>query len=99
MENKNTGLLVIGIAVVMMIIIFIFNSALKNIVGETCTHGPSCSMYDTIKTQTWLSLSIAGIILIVGIFIMFNKPKEKIVVKKIKEKKKKFCIKPNIFRN
>ena len=89
MENKNTGLLVMGIAVVMIIIIFIFNSALKDIVGETCTHGPSCSMYDTIKTQTWLSLSIAGIILIVGIFIMFNKPKEKIVVKKIKEKKKK----------
>jgi len=89
MENKNVGYLVIGIAVIMIIIIFIFNSALKDIVGETCTHGPSCSMYDTITTQTWLSLSIAGIILIVGIFIMFNKPKEKIVVKKVKEKKKK----------
>lgn len=83
------GLMIIGIAIVMIIIIFIFNSALKDIVGQTCTHGPSCTMYDTIKTQTGLSLAIAGIILIVGIFMLFNKPREKIVVKKIKEKKKK----------
>ncbi|MDP2628420.1 MAG: MarR family transcriptional regulator [Nanoarchaeota archaeon] len=89
MENKNVGLMIIGIAIVMIIIIFIFNSALKDIVGQTCTHGPSCTMYDTIKTQTGLSLAIAGIILIVGIFMLFNKPREKIVVKKIKEKKKK----------
>jgi len=46
-------------------------------------------MYDTIKTQTWLSLSIAGIILVIGLFIMLSKPKEKIVVKTLKAKKKK----------
>lgn len=89
MENKNVGLLIVGIAVIMIIIVFIFNSALKNIVGQTCTHGPTCTMYDTIKTQTWLSLGIVGIILIIGVVIMLSKPREKIVVKKIKEKKKK----------
>jgi uncharacterized membrane protein len=89
MENKNVGMLIIGIAVVIGIIVFIFNSALTSIVGTTCTHGPSCTMYDTIRTQTWLSLSIAGIILVIGLFIMFIKPKEKIIVKKLKEKKKK----------
>ena len=89
MENKNVGYLIIGLAIVMVIIIFIFNSALKDIVAQTCVHGPACTMYDTIKTQTWLSLSITGIILIIGIFIRFNKPREKIVVKTIKEKKKK----------
>jgi len=89
MENKNVGFLIIGIALVIGIIIWIFNSALVTIVGTTCTHGPSCSMYDTIKTQTWLSLAIAGIILIIGLFITFLKPKEKIVIKKIKNKKTK----------
>jgi len=89
MENKQVGWLIIGIAIVMVVIVLIFNLALKNIVGETCTHGPSCSMYDTIKTQTWISLSIIGVILVIGLVIMFNKPKEKIVIKKIKEKKKK----------
>ena len=89
MENKNVGMLIIGIAVVIGIIVWIFNSALVTIVGTTCTHGPSCTMYDTIRTQTWLSLSIAGVILVIGLFIMFIKPKEKIIIKTKKEKKKK----------
>lgn len=93
MENKNVGLLIIGIAVVMVIIILIFNSALKNVVGQTCSHGPSCSMYDTISTQTWLSLSIVVVVLIIGLVIMFSKPKEKIIIKKIKEKRKKLDLK------
>lgn len=93
MENKNVGWLIIGIGAVMVVIVLIFNVALRDIVASTCTHGASCEMYDTIKTQTWISLSIVAIIFIVGISIMFNKPpveiKEKIVVKKIKEKHKK----------
>jgi len=89
MENKNVGFLVMGIAAVIGIIVFIFNSALTSIVGTTCNMGPSCTMYDTIRTQTWLSLSIAGVILVIGLFIMFIKPKEKIIIKTKKEKKKK----------
>lgn len=89
MENKNVGFLIVGIAIVIGIIVWIFNSALTNIVGATCSHGPSCTMYDTIRTQTSLSLSIAGVILVIGLFIMFIKPKEKIIIKTKKEKKKK----------
>lgn len=89
MENKQVGWLIIGTAGVMAIIVLIFNMALKNIVGQTCVHGPSCTMYDTIKTQTWISLSIVIVIAVIGFVIMFSKPKEKIIVKKIKEKKKK----------
>jgi uncharacterized membrane protein len=86
MENKNVGLLIIGIAVLVGVIVFIFNTALTDIVGQTCSMGKTCSMYDTIKTQTWLSLAIAGILLVVGVFIVFLKPKEKVVVRQIKEK-------------
>jgi uncharacterized membrane protein len=89
MENKQVGWLIVGIAVVIGIIIFIFNIGLKNIVDETCSHGPTCTMFDTIAVQTWISLAIAGIILVIGLVIMFMKPIERIVVKKIKEKKKK----------
>ena len=89
MENKNVGWLIIGISVIIGIIILIFNLGLKRIVGLTCTHGPTCTMFDTIAFQTWISLSIAGIILIIGLVIMFTKPQEKIVIKKVKEKKKK----------
>ena len=89
MENKNVGLLIIGIAIVMAIIVGIFNVGLKNIVGQTCTHGGSCSMYDTISVQTWISLSIVAVIVIIGLVIMFSKPKERIVIQKVKEKVKK----------
>ncbi len=87
MENKTVGWIIVGISILVGVIALIFNLGLKKIVGDTCTHGPTCSMYDTIAIQTWLSLSIVAIILIIGIVIMFTKPKEKIVVKTIKERK------------
>ena len=89
MENKQVGILIMGISVVIGIIVFIFNKGLRDIVADTCTHGSSCTMYETISLQTWMSLAIAAIIFILGLVIMFNKPKERIVIKKIKDKKKK----------
>ena len=95
MENKNVGLLIIGIGIVMTIVVLLFNSVLKDTIGLTCSHGPTCEMYTNVNVQTWISLSIVAIILIIGFVIMFAKPKEKIItkekviVKKIKEKKKK----------
>jgi len=89
MENKQVGWLIVGIAIVVAIIVLMFNFVLKDIVGATCSHGPECSMYSSIKTQTGISLSIVAILLIIGIVIMFTKPKEKIVIKKVKEKAKK----------
>ena len=92
MENKHVGLIIVGIAVVMVVIVLIFNSALKTIVEQGCglAHGgESCPMYDTIKTQTGISLAIVGIVAIIGFVIMFQRPKERLVVKIIKEKKRK----------
>lgn len=89
MENKYVGLLIIGIAVVMTILVLLFSSVLKDTIGLTCTHGQSCEMYTNVNIQTWISLSIVGIVFILGLFIMFTKPKEKIIIKRIKEKKKK----------
>jgi len=86
MKNKNVGFLIAGIAIIIGVIVLIFNMALKNIVGQTCVHGPACTMYDTIKTQTWISLSIAIFVLIIGLFFIFAKEEKEIVVKKIKEK-------------
>ena len=89
MENKKVGWIIVGIGLLVGLIVFIFNVGLKRIVGETCTHGPTCSMYDTIAIQTWISLAIVLVILVIGAIIMFTKPQEKIIIKKIKEKKTK----------
>ncbi|MEK6895542.1 MAG: MarR family transcriptional regulator [Nanoarchaeota archaeon] len=92
MENKNVGWLIIGISAIIVVIIFLFNSSLREFVSSSCTlaHGGTyCPMYDTITKQTILALGIVGILIIFGIALIFTKPKEKIIVKKFQEKKKK----------
>src|SRR3989344_2689126 len=89
MENKNVGYLIIGISLVLIGIIFIFNNALKEIVNASCSavgHGDSCPMYNTITQQTYLALAIVGVLIIIGLVLIFTKPTEKIIIKKIKEK-------------
>jgi uncharacterized membrane protein len=88
MENKNVGWLVMGISVVVVVIIFIFNSALKDIVSASCglAHGSSCPMYDTITKQTYLALAIVGVLVAIGLVLIFSKPTEKVIIKRVKEK-------------
>ena len=91
MENKHVGFIVIGIAVIMIFVIFLFQSALKEIVVAECglPHALSCPMNENINQQTYLALGVVGILLILGLALVFNKPKERIIIKNIKAKKKK----------
>lgn len=72
MDNKTVGWIIIGISFLMGVIVWIFNVGLKRIIGDTCSHGPTCSMFDTVAVQTWISLVIAGVILVIGLVIMFS---------------------------
>ena len=87
MENKKVGLIIIGISILIGIIILIFNLGLKDIISQSCSHGPECEMYDTLRTQTWIGVFLLVIILGIGIFVMKSKPEERVIVKKIKEKR------------
>ena len=97
MENKQVGYLIIGMAIVVGVIVFLFNNALKTIVASTCVHGPTCPMYGNIKTQTIISLVLIGAIIMIGFVLIFSKEKERIIIKtkrikdefveKLKEKK------------
>ena len=88
MENKNVGYLILGLSLIVILVIFLFNSALKEIINSSCTMQghESCTMYDTLTKQTYLSFGIVGILIIVSLVLIFTKPKEKIIIKKIKEK-------------
>jgi uncharacterized membrane protein len=86
MKNKNVGFLIVGIAIVIAIIVAIFNFGMRSIVAESCAHGPECSMYGTIALQTWISLAIAGLVAVIGLFLIFSKEEKEIVVKKVKIK-------------
>ncbi len=94
MENRKVGWIIIGLSILFVLIILLFNSALKDIVAASCSleHGAdSCPMYDTISKQTFLALGIVGLLIIVGLVLIFSKPEEKIIIKTktIKEKSKK----------
>ncbi len=95
MENKHVGFLVIGIAVLLILIIFLYQTALKEIVVVSCgeAHTTACPMSQSINQQTYLSLGIVGILIVIGFVLIFTKPKERIVVRKVKEKKKKLDLK------
>ncbi len=89
MENKNVGYLILGISVVMIAIIFLYSSALREFVNSSCTlahGGESCPMYETINKQNYLAFSIVGILILIGLVLIFSKPTEKIVIKKVKER-------------
>ena len=101
MENKYFGLIILGISIVIIFITFLFQNAMKNIVAASCTmaeQGRACPMYTTINQQTYLALAIVGVVIIIGFIFIFTKPEEKIVVKKVKEKKQKREIDLNGFR-
>ena len=82
MENKYTGYLLMGISILIIIIIFLFNSALKDIGAFSCSMDTAiCPMYKYTDKQTLLSLGIVGLLIIVSFVLIFSKPHEKIVVK------------------
>jgi len=93
MENKNVGYLVLGISIILILIIFLFNNVVTEAVRSSCLiqHGDveSCEMYDSVNYQKYLALGIVGILLVISFVLIFSKPREKIVVKKVKEPKKK----------
>jgi uncharacterized membrane protein len=91
MENKNVGYLILGISALIVIIILLFNSALKEVVSLSCgaAHTTFCPMSQTVNQQTYLALAITGLLIIIAIVLIFSKPQKEIVIKKVKEKQQK----------
>ncbi|MEI6058817.1 MAG: hypothetical protein WCP89_03530 [archaeon] len=81
MKNRNVGFLIIGLAVVIGVLVLLFNNAMTNIVNTSCSHGPECTMYDNIRTQTYISIALISIIVIIGLVLVFAKESERIILK------------------
>ena len=91
MENKNVGWIMISISILIVLMVFLFNNTLMESVRNSCfiQHGDvkSCEMYDSVNYQTYLALGIVGVLIVFSLFLIFSKPNERIIIKKIKEKK------------
>ena len=86
MKNKFVGLLVIGMAIIIGLIVILFNTALTTIVNTSCSHGTTCPMYGTIRTQTYISVALIAIIVVIGLILLFRKEEKQVIVKKVKER-------------
>lgn len=90
MENKNVGYLIVGISILIIMIIFLFNSAVRDVGVATCSMDKlTCPMYESANKQTYLSLGIVGLLIIVGLVLIFSKPEERIIFKKVEAKPQK----------
>ncbi|HLD00915.1 MAG TPA: MarR family transcriptional regulator [Candidatus Nanoarchaeia archaeon] len=94
MENKYVGYLLICVSLLVVLVILLFNSALKDIVSTSCgeEHSIVCPMNKTIDQQTYLALGLVVLIVVIGLMLILSKPhieiqKETIFKTKLVEKK------------
>ncbi len=91
MENKYVGIILIGISLVVGFILFLLHDLSRNNLELSCSHGPSCGMYQSLNLHYKIAYSLVFFIFFVGIILIFIKLKEKLIIKEktkfIKEKK------------
>ena len=91
MENKKVGWLLIGIAVFIGAMLFFFSHTARNVLDNSCpiiASGHQCPAYAALDNQMYFAFAIVGILILVGIFLIFSKSKEKIIVKQVERKAK-----------
>jgi uncharacterized membrane protein len=72
MRNRNVGLIVIGIVVLIGFLVYSFNTALTGIVNTSCSHGPSCPMWGDINFQTDVGIALMAVLFIVGAYLVLT---------------------------
>ncbi|GIU69425.1 MAG: hypothetical protein KatS3mg002_0661 [Candidatus Woesearchaeota archaeon] len=88
MRNRSVGFIISGFAIILGIITWLYNRALTEIVNASCSHGPTCPMWGSIRFHTNISLVIIFSVIIVGLyFIFFAKDEDNgHIIKKIDKK-------------
>jgi len=88
MRNKIVGLIIVAFALIIGLVTWSFNKALKDIVSTSCTHGVTCPMWGTINVQTNISIGLMIFILLIGIYLIFFGQEKVEIIKEIRKKVK-----------
>ncbi|MBS3167433.1 MarR family transcriptional regulator [Candidatus Woesearchaeota archaeon] len=73
MKTKGIGIVILGMAILMLSLVIMFNRALTQIVNTSCSHGDTCPMWGTLDFYTNLSLGLIIAIILIGLFLVFLK--------------------------
>lgn len=87
MKNRIVGFIIVGFALILGFMEWLYNRALTEIVNETCSHGATCPMWESIGFQASISLAIIGAVIVVGSYFIFFAKDESDIKKELKPKK------------
>ncbi|MAG78630.1 hypothetical protein CL616_04675 [archaeon] len=82
MKDRQVGYLVIAFCIALLLIIISYDMTLAQIVNTTCSHGPECPMYANLKMQRIISLTLLGVLVLVGLYFIFSRKIKQIIQEK-----------------
>ena len=85
MKNRNVGIIIVCISLLIGALVYLFNRALTEIVTTSCSHGTTCPMWGSIKFQTYTGLAILLFVLLFGAYMIFFAKETIPIPKKTKE--------------
>jgi uncharacterized membrane protein len=71
MRNKYVGIIIVGISLLIGFLVWLFNKSLSDIVNDSCSHGPTCPMWGSIKFETNVGLGLMVFVVLVGLYLIF----------------------------
>ena len=83
MNNRELGLVIAGIGIVMIIVMYSLVPIIRNAEQEQCgcQSGGTCQYADRMPWQIYLSFSLVGVLFIVSFFLLTkDKPKKRKVI-------------------
>jgi len=83
MRNKYVGMIVVGISLLIGFLVWLFNKSLSNIVNDSCSHGPTCPMWGSIRFETNVGLGLMVFVVLVGLYLIFFAKDDPQIVKEV----------------
>jgi uncharacterized membrane protein len=77
------GIIVVGISLLIGFLVWLFNKSLANIVNDSCSHGPTCPMWGSIRFETNVGLGLMVFVILVGLYLIFFAKDDPQIVKEV----------------
>ena len=83
MRNKQVGMIIVGISVLIGFLVWLFNKSLSEIVNDSCSHGPTCPMWGSIRFETNVGIGLMVFVILVGLYLIFFAKDDPQIVKEV----------------
>jgi len=83
MRNRYVGIVVVGISLLIGFLVWLFNKSLSDIVNDSCSHGPTCPMWGSIRFETNIGLGLMVFVILVGLYLIFFAKDDPQIIKEV----------------